>query len=947
MNHSSHSSYQWHVVELQLSDYNLVGSMPSTLNDLTELTIMDLGSNSITSSIPSSLCALRSLQYLDLHNNNFTGTIPDLLLYLPQLTYISLHTNNLHGSIPSLLSLSITSMLLNGNLLTYSIPSSVCLLTNLTYLALQQNLFTGTVMDCIGRNLTSLYYFSVGHNKLGGTIPASLGQLSSIGWFGLYENQLTGTIPDSIAELFVRATDFYLYYNRLTGTLPSSLHYMGKLVNLGMDNNLLVGTVSDFFQYMPLLQYVQIYDNLLSGSLPAASISRLKSLQYLFVQNNLLTGPVHSLFNSSLQQRVLSIQLSDNRFTGTLPRDIFEFPQLQAFSAVKNCLDVLLPENICNAKTLITLALDGLRSAETCRSVIMPGLSRAYMLASPSTTSIQIPSCMYQLPLLKVLHLSGNGLKGSLPDALLLSSALVDLSLSYNYLTGTIPIAFQSKQWTDLDLSHNRLDGTLRSDFHSYSPNSSLSLKVNRLSGSIPDSLCSAMNIAILSGNLYSCNLDGSDLPAHDQRVATYNCASNVFDITYYIWMGLVVTLLCAALLYRHMSSRYDLGSIDYSEVVFKLQKWRNLLMLLERDTDDKMKLRSLMQYNVINEVVRRASCHAALYILLVLLPMYIALDVHYSTHTYCYAWIVSSAYLSGTACFAIMMVSWVLFQGVQLVGPAYELQKSSYDNSSDEKKRQLIYRRYQETATMRGKRYRVKRWLIYLAYVLVNIIVVAGVNISYVYLTLYQSHTVIIAVQVLLSIFTFCWNNLLSPYTVRWALYCISQLNTKIKISINEFFSCQLFVALTCNIVIPCLTVVVISPDCFHSFFIPDAVVTSTFTDDECFDYDYVGNTCIDLYSYQRTTSYDPPFIYGYQCSSTILSSYSSVYMMVCIGATFISPLVKAIIHHLYTSSSKGSSWFLFLRYIFPRMLMPLDCDSIDFDYLPARDIFDPFIGQ
>ena len=933
------------MVELQLSDYNVVGSIPSTLSNLTELTIMDLGSNSITSSIPSSMGSLRSLQYLDLHNNSLTGTIPELLLYSPQLVYVSLHTNKLHGPMPSLMSPSITSMLLNGNLLTHSIPSNVCLLTNLTYLALQQNLLSGTVMDCIGRTLTSLYYFSVGDNFLRGTIPASLGQLSSIGWFGLYNNTLTGTIPDLIAELFVRATDFYLYYNMLTGTLPSSLQYMRGLINLGMDNNLLVGTVSDFFQYMPLLQYVQIYDNLLSGSL-SASISRLKSLQYLFVQSNLLTGPVHSLFNSSLQRRVLSIQLSDNRFTGSLPEDIFDSPQLQAFSAVKNCLDVSLPETICNAKTLITLALDGLRSAETCRSVIMQGLSRAYMLA-PQSINVQIPPCMYQFPHLQVLHLSGNGLKGSLPDALQLSTALVDLSLSYNYLTGTIPVAFQSKRWIDLDLSHNRLGGTLRSNFHAYSSGSTLYLKVNRLSGPIPDSLYSSTNISILSGNLYSCNLDESDLPTHDERVATYSCASNVFDVTYYIWMGLVVAVLCAAVLYRHLSSRYDLGSIDYREVMFKLQKWRNLLMLLEQDTDDKMKLRSLMQYNVVNEVVRRASCHVTLYILLVLLPMYIALDVLYSTHTYCYAWTVSSAYLSGAPCFVIMMVSWVLFQGVQLVGPVYELQRSSYDISSDENKRELITRRYQETAMMRGKRYRVKRWLIYLAYVLVNIIVVAGVNISYVYLTLYQSHKVIIAVQVLLSIFTFCWNSLLSPYTVRWALYFISQLNTQIKISINEFFSCQLFVALTCNIVIPCIIVLVISPDCFHSFFIPDEVVTSTFTDDECFNYDYVSNTCIDLYGYQRTTSYDPPFIYGYQCSSTILSSYASVYMMVCIGATFISPLVKVTIHRLYTSSRKDSAWFLFLRYIFPRVLMPLDCDSIDFDYLPTRDIFDPFIGQ
>ena len=50
-----------------------------------------------------------------------------------------------------------------------------------------------------------------------------------------------------------------------------------------------------------------------------------------------------------------------------------------------------------------------------------------------------IPACLFtDLPNLKTLYLTGNGLVGSLPTGIITES-LVNLSLSYNHLSGLMP----------------------------------------------------------------------------------------------------------------------------------------------------------------------------------------------------------------------------------------------------------------------------------------------------------------------------------------------------------------------------------------------------------------------------------------------------------------------------------------------------------------------------
>eukprot|EP01034_Spumella_vulgaris_P034301 gene34301-42300_t len=52
-------------------------------------------------------------------------------------------------------------------------------------------------------------------------------------------------------------------------------------------------------------------------------------------------------------------------------------------------------------------------------------------------------ACLFEMPVLETLHLSGNGLTGSLPSNDTNCLQLVDLSLSHNELRGDIPLVLQ------------------------------------------------------------------------------------------------------------------------------------------------------------------------------------------------------------------------------------------------------------------------------------------------------------------------------------------------------------------------------------------------------------------------------------------------------------------------------------------------------------------------
>lgn len=79
------------VVAIDLSDNNLVGTIPSQISDLVNLESLILFKNKIEGSLPKSIGLMKSLKVLNVSFNKLTGSIPMELTKLPALTEISFY----------------------------------------------------------------------------------------------------------------------------------------------------------------------------------------------------------------------------------------------------------------------------------------------------------------------------------------------------------------------------------------------------------------------------------------------------------------------------------------------------------------------------------------------------------------------------------------------------------------------------------------------------------------------------------------------------------------------------------------------------------------------------------------------------------------------------------------------------------------------------------------
>ena len=191
----------------------LSGEIPRELGDLSNLTRLNLRSNSFSGSIPPELGNLTKLTHLDLDGNELTGGVPADLAKLSSLTRLGLGGNDLGGSIPPEL----------GSL------------SNLTYLELSQNGLSGSIPPELG-NLSNLEMLYLHNNQLSGEIPAALGNLSSLTILSLSRNQLRGEIPSELGGL-TGLTNLILDQNQLSGPVPESLASLADLQSLNLTGN--------------------------------------------------------------------------------------------------------------------------------------------------------------------------------------------------------------------------------------------------------------------------------------------------------------------------------------------------------------------------------------------------------------------------------------------------------------------------------------------------------------------------------------------------------------------------------------------------------------------------------------------------------------------------------------------------------------------------------------
>jgi hypothetical protein len=132
------------IIDLELAENNLQGTLPATLGRLTTLTKLSLTQNSLIGTLPDTLSNLVNLEFLNLNANHLNGSIPAGFEALTDLTKFFVRQNNLTGTIPEFLgAFPLIDLRLKNNNFVGTLPPSILDIASLTKLIVQNNFLSG------------------------------------------------------------------------------------------------------------------------------------------------------------------------------------------------------------------------------------------------------------------------------------------------------------------------------------------------------------------------------------------------------------------------------------------------------------------------------------------------------------------------------------------------------------------------------------------------------------------------------------------------------------------------------------------------------------------------------------------------------------------------------------------------------------------------------------
>lgn len=872
-----------------LNKYNLQGEVISSIDRLTHLQYLELQNNNISGTIPASIGNMSNMVELALFNNIFHGCIPTTITKLAKLQSLNLKGNHLSGVIPPEIGLlgSLTELYLQNNHLTGTIPESVCNLTKLENFQIGTNSLHGSISHNIG-NMRQLLSFVVNTNKLTGTLPLSLCNLSLLQSLTVYGNDLTGRIPQCIGVL-TSLTGISMMQTYVTGPLPDSIGNLTRLTTLNLRVSLLSGSLPVTIGGLKSVKLFEIQANCFTGTVPL-TLSTMTSLTQFYMYSNFLEGPVAHIFDPVHQRQLTQVEMNNNAFTGMLPYNILGIPSLSVFVASVNCLHGSIPESVCNSRMLNIFALDGASSAPACQRSIFPGELgiHTYALGDNQITGT-IPECMYRMPNLRVLHLSGNNIQSRLSNNISVSPLLTTLVLAHNQITGYVPLSMQRRSWQILDLSYNKLSGTLTSDFHVQDTNASVGLDINRLSGDVPVALQHMRNVTILNGNIFSCGYRSQGLPDADSSYEQYQCGSNSVNVMLIVWIALLVAVVGIMFLIQRCAIVVRVMS-DFAHCV---QVVTEALAVYS-----KLSASSLQDLARGFNFIRRRTMMFTCFIAIVLLPVYGALRVFYSTYSYLYADTISAVFLSGRVPAYVLLTLWftmtvVILLYFEFVGKGYARARPAAATKSV-----LV-----ESADG-GAQHNITAYRVYIVFVVfANVIMVSTVNACFVLVSITSSTSAVAAAQLALAIFKIGWSGVVMQYLTSSNVYvpCVGRNNmSPLNGESHYLYYWPRSVMLVINnTLIPIIATAVVDPSCFYNAFAQASNIVINIDSDNCTDYDCSSGECICNSTQQNTiiTTYSPPFNYSYQCSSSLVRTYAPVFAMLVLFDTFAIPARSLVV--------------------------------------------------
>jgi len=280
-----------------------------------QVTCIQLPSKGLIGSISPFLENLTQLSHLNLSHNSLSGPLPKgLFSSLNQLKVLDLSYNHLFGDHISAWPASIQIVDISSNQFSETIQSSFFQRAwRLTGLNVSNNSFMGPIpsFPCINSSLVSLLDFS--HNHHSGHIPSGLGACFKLKVFRAGFNSLSVSLSDDMYNA-TGLEEISLPSNDLSGSISSDIVNLTKLANLELYGNELSGKLPVNIGKLSKLKHLVLDGNSLIGSLPP-TLMNCTNLTKLILRFNFFEGDI-STFNFSGLHQLTVIDLGFNNFCG-------------------------------------------------------------------------------------------------------------------------------------------------------------------------------------------------------------------------------------------------------------------------------------------------------------------------------------------------------------------------------------------------------------------------------------------------------------------------------------------------------------------------------------------------------------------------------------------------------------------------------------------------------
>ncbi|XP_076945738.1 receptor-like protein 7 [Bidens hawaiensis] len=405
------------LTSLDLSNNKIEGKVPSWIWEIGNwygyISYMNISHNRLTGlEEPHSF---PDIYVLDLHSNLLSGVIPVLPQAATFINYSNnLFTSSLQESVWRDLKYAYF-FLVSNNALTGVIPQSICNATYLKVLDMSNNQLNGSIPNCLIELGSSLGVLNLANNSLSGRIEGTFPSSCGLNTLDLHENHLEGKIPESLVNCTMLEV-LNLGKNKINDTYPC---YLSKLTNLRvlvLRSNLLHGSVicgQTQRNYWPKLQIVDIASNYLIGEIPEnwfwqwgammnhdiedpprmkhLSFSVLQLSDYNYQDTVTVTAKGLELELVKILTIFTSIDVSNNQFSGEIPRTIGRLKELYVLNVSHNALTGSIPPSLGDLNELESLDM------------------------SSNKLTGEIPRALAHLPFLSTFNLSYNRLKGRIP----------------------------------------------------------------------------------------------------------------------------------------------------------------------------------------------------------------------------------------------------------------------------------------------------------------------------------------------------------------------------------------------------------------------------------------------------------------------------------------------------------------------------------------------------